>query len=89
MIANRYLRHHAGLTREAVSRLEEDLADPGQLAETEEEEEEEEMAERPLNLNEQRPAAGSDAIGLIGSERGAAPHRTTIEPRTRQFGLPA
>ena len=33
--------------------------------------------------------AGQRENRLIGFERGPAPHRTTIEPRTLQFGLPA
>ena len=56
LIANRYLRHDATLTREAVARLQEDDADdPEQVAETQDAEEE--VVERPLSLNEQRLAA--------------------------------
>src|SRR6202040_3998094 len=68
LIANRYLRHDAQLTREAVARLQEDDADdPAQVAETQDAEEE--VVERPLSLNEQRLAAVSDAIAATGSRR--------------------
>jgi 3' terminal RNA ribose 2'-O-methyltransferase Hen1 len=68
LIANRYLRHDATLTREAVSRLQEDdVEDPEQLAETQDAEEE--VVERPLSLNEQRLAAVSDAIVASGARR--------------------
>jgi hypothetical protein len=32
---------------------------------------------------------GATLSGLFGIWRGLRPHRTTIEPSTRQFGLPA
>jgi 3' terminal RNA ribose 2'-O-methyltransferase Hen1 len=68
LIANRYLRHDALLTREAVARLQEDDADdPEQLAETQDAEEE--VVERPLSLNEQRLAAVIDAVGASGARR--------------------
>jgi len=68
LIANRYLRHDAQLTREAVARLQEDDADdPEQLAETQDAEEE--VVERPLSLNEQRLAAVIDAVGASGARR--------------------
>jgi 3' terminal RNA ribose 2'-O-methyltransferase Hen1 len=68
LIATRYLRHDAHLTRQAVARLQEDDADdPEQLAETQDAEEE--MVERPLSLNEQRLAAVIDAVGASGARR--------------------
>jgi 3' terminal RNA ribose 2'-O-methyltransferase Hen1 len=68
LIANRYLRHDATLTREAVARLSEDDADdPEQVAETQDAEEE--LVERPLSLNEQRLAAVTDAIAASGARR--------------------
>ena len=68
LIANRYLRHDATLTREAVARLHEDDADdPEQVAETQDAEEE--VVERPLSLNQQRLAAVSDAIAASGARR--------------------
>lgn len=68
LIANRYLRHDATLTREAVARLQEDDADdPEQLAETQDAEED--VVERPLSLNEQRLAAVTDAITASGARR--------------------
>jgi 3' terminal RNA ribose 2'-O-methyltransferase Hen1 len=68
LIANRYLRHDATLTREAVARLQEDDADdPEQVAETQDAEEE--SVERPLSLNKQRLAAVTDAIAASGARR--------------------
>jgi 3' terminal RNA ribose 2'-O-methyltransferase Hen1 len=68
LIANRYLRHDATLTREAVARLQEDDADdPEQVAETQDAEEE--LVERPLSLNAQRLAAVSDVIAASGARR--------------------
>jgi len=68
LIANRYLRHDATLTREAVARLQEDDAnDPEQAADTQDAEEE--AVERPLSLNEQRLAAVSGAIAASGARR--------------------
>jgi 3' terminal RNA ribose 2'-O-methyltransferase Hen1 len=68
LIANRYLRHDAQLTREAVARLQEDDADdPEQLAETQDAEQE--LVERPLSLNEQRLTAVTDAIAASGARR--------------------
>jgi 3' terminal RNA ribose 2'-O-methyltransferase Hen1 len=68
LIANRYLRHDATLTREAVTRLQEDDADdPEQLAEAQDAEEE--VVERPLSLNEQRLAAVVDAIAASGARQ--------------------
>jgi 3' terminal RNA ribose 2'-O-methyltransferase Hen1 len=68
LIANRYLRHDATLTREAVARLQEDDADdPEQVAETQDAEEE--LVERPLSLNQQRLAAVTDAIAASGARR--------------------
>ena len=68
LIANRYLRHDATLTREVVSRLQEDdVEDPEQVAETQDAEEE--VVERPLSLNEQRLVAVSDAIVSSGARR--------------------
>jgi 3' terminal RNA ribose 2'-O-methyltransferase Hen1 len=68
LIANRYLRHDAQLTREAVALLQEDNAgDPAQLAETQDAEEE--LVERPLSLNEQRLTAVTDAITANGARR--------------------
>jgi 3' terminal RNA ribose 2'-O-methyltransferase Hen1 len=68
LIANRYLRHDAALTREVVARLQEDDADdPQRLAETQDAEEE--VVERPLSLNEQRLAAVTDAITASGARR--------------------
>jgi 3' terminal RNA ribose 2'-O-methyltransferase Hen1 len=68
LIANRYLRHDATLTREAVAALQDDDArDPEQLAETQDAEEE--VVERPLSLNEQRLAAVTDAITTSGARR--------------------
>jgi 3' terminal RNA ribose 2'-O-methyltransferase Hen1 len=68
LIANRYLRHDAQLTREAVALLQEDdTVDPEQLAETQDAEEE--VVERPLSLNEQRLAAVTEAIAASGARR--------------------
>jgi 3' terminal RNA ribose 2'-O-methyltransferase Hen1 len=68
LIANRYLRHDATLTREAVARLAEDDADdPEGLAEAQDAEEE--VVERPLSLNEQRLAAVTSAIAASGARR--------------------
>jgi len=68
LIANRYLRHDAQLTREAVARLQEDVAgDPEQLAEAQDAEEE--VVERPLSLNEQRLSAVTEAIAAKGARR--------------------
>jgi 3' terminal RNA ribose 2'-O-methyltransferase Hen1 len=68
LIANRYLRHDAGLTREAVTRLqEEDADDPEQLAQTQDAEEE--LVERPLSLNELRISAVTEAIAASGARR--------------------
>jgi 3' terminal RNA ribose 2'-O-methyltransferase Hen1 len=68
LIANRYLRHDAQLTREAVALLQEDDAgDPEQLAEMQDAEEE--VVERPLSLNEQRLAKVTDAIAASGARR--------------------
>jgi 3' terminal RNA ribose 2'-O-methyltransferase Hen1 len=68
LIANRYLRHDATLTREAVARLQEDDADdPEQMADTQDAEEE--LVERPLSLNQQRLVAVTDAIAASGARR--------------------
>jgi 3' terminal RNA ribose 2'-O-methyltransferase Hen1 len=68
LIANRYLRHDATLTRAAVTRLQEDDDDgPEQSAETQDAEEE--VVERPLSLNEQRLAAVIDAVSASGARR--------------------
>jgi 3' terminal RNA ribose 2'-O-methyltransferase Hen1 len=68
LIANRYLRHDATLTREAVARLQDDDAnDPEQAADTQDAEEE--AVERPLSLNAQRLASVSGAIAASGARR--------------------
>jgi 3' terminal RNA ribose 2'-O-methyltransferase Hen1 len=67
LIANRYLRHDAKLTREAVACLQEDDDDPDRLAESHDAEEE--VVERPLSLNEQRLGAVIDAVGASGARR--------------------
>ena len=68
LIAHRYLRHDATLTKEAVARLQEDDADdPEGSAETQDAEEE--VVERPLSLNEQRLAAVIEAVGASGARR--------------------
>jgi len=68
VIADRYLRHDATLTREAVARLhEDDVGDPEQLAQAQNAEEE--VVERPLSLNQQRLAAVTEAIIASGARR--------------------
>jgi 3' terminal RNA ribose 2'-O-methyltransferase Hen1 len=68
LIANRYLRHDAQLTRDAVALLQEDDAsDPKELAETQDAEEG--VVERPLRLNEQRLTTVTDAIVATGARR--------------------
>jgi hypothetical protein len=42
-----------------------------------------------LTVNQLLDRWFNDVMRLFGFWRGVAPHRTTIEPRTRQFGLPA
>jgi 3' terminal RNA ribose 2'-O-methyltransferase Hen1 len=68
LIANRYLRHDRQLTREAVSRLQEDdPLDPDEVAEAHDEEEA--AVEKPLSLNEQRLDAVVRAISDAGARR--------------------
>jgi hypothetical protein len=46
-------------------------------------------ATRPDYATPSVPGHPPTYMGLFGFWRGLAPHRTTIEPSTRQFGLPA
>jgi 3' terminal RNA ribose 2'-O-methyltransferase Hen1 len=67
-IANRYLRHDRHLTREAISRLQEDdVLDPDVSSELHDAEEE--SVERPLSLNEQRLSAVTQTIQATGARR--------------------
>ena len=68
LIADRYLRHDRQLTREAMSRLQEDdQLDPDEVAQAHDEEEA--AVEKPLSLNEQRLDAVVGAISEAGARR--------------------
>jgi 3' terminal RNA ribose 2'-O-methyltransferase Hen1 len=65
-ITRRYLRYQGGLTREALSRLEEDLPE---VDDEETQDAEEEAVERPLSLHEQRLNAVTAVLVASGAQR--------------------